>query len=83
MDAVELQVKTYIEDLSTQEDPGLLQDDTVLSYLGFDDYSCIALVNKLDAYVKSVKISASISRDDITPDITAGEVVDLVRKAIA
>jgi hypothetical protein len=83
MDAVELHVKTYIEDLSTQEDPALLADDTVLSDLDFNDYGCSALVNKLNAYVKSVKAFASISRDDVKPNITAGEVVDLVRRAIA
>jgi hypothetical protein len=82
MDAVELKVKTFIEKLSTGGDPTFLNDDTVLSDLDFDDNACKALVNKLNTYVKTINPAASISRDDVTPDSTAGEVVELVKEAI-
>lgn len=82
MDAIELQVKTFIESLSTGGDPAFLKDDTGLADLGFDDNGCIALTNKLNGYLRSINAGASVSRDDISPEITAGDVVVLVRKAL-
>jgi hypothetical protein len=84
MDQIERDVKTIILEVADKKpEPEKLDDETTLDELGYNDPMCGELAFKLRKYVKNHKPTGNINNADISTDITVGDVVKLVRKAIS
>jgi len=83
IDFIEEDVKSMILKVSgLPNEPANLADGTKLSNLGYNDVMCDDLAETLNDYVKSKKSGAKVISGELSPGITAGSCVKLIKNKL-